>query len=408
MTIICPRCAARFSVAGTTGITCPACGARLALRDDPSRRSSTPATANRRSHPQAPVIDLPIPKRAPTISLDPIPSLARLMPAPGGPPSSARSTGRAPERWRLKAEQLADLPEPVADLPRAGRKGSTLRSVGAGKAGPAAPMPSLVERAAPRIPVTRPEIPAGLPVRVEPPAKRPVDASSVEAAAATKQELAPVRASRQSPEVAPPVVRPLADGKPLAAVPPVVVADVPRAIEPPPVVAAAPAASGGKVPGVTPAESPPGPIAASAAPVATAPAIAPVTVTQPEPKASPGSSVGDRVAAASASASASASAAAEASAASATAGAPKDEKPPVTDSPKPTVSGPGELVGGSSDDREAAPPLETEEGGVTDENRPPAEIVPPPSLQLGWVIALLLGLTVLLIVYILYRASTGH
>lgn len=404
MTIICPRCAARFSVAGTTGITCPACGARLALRDDPSRRSSTPATANRRSHPQAPVIDLPIPKRAPTISLDPIPSLARLMPGPGGAPTSVRSTGRAPERWRLKAEQLADLPEPVAELPRAGRKGSTLRSVGASKAGPAAPIPTPVERAAPRIPVTRPEIPAGQPVRVEPAAKRPVDASSVEAAAATKQELAPIRTSRQSPEVAPPVVRPLVDAKPLAAVSPVVVADVPRAIEPSPVVAAAPAASGGKVPGVTPAERPPGPIAASIAPAATVPAIAPVTVTQPEPKASPGPSVSDRAAAAAASA----PTLAEASVASATAAAPKDDKRPATDSPNPTVNSPGELVGGSSDDRDAAPPLETEDGGLTDENKPPAEIVPPPSLQLGWVIALLLGLTVLLIVYILYRASTGH
>ncbi len=322
------------------------------------------------------------------------------MPAPSGAPSSVRSTGRAPERWRLKAEQLADLPEPVADLPRAGRKGSTLRSVGASKAGPAAPIPSPVERAAPRIPVTRPEIPAGLPVRVEPPAKRPVDASSVEAAAATKQELAPIRASRQSPEVTPLAVRPLVDAKPLAAVPPVVVADVPRAIEPPPVVTAAPAASGGNVPGVTPAESPPGPIAASTAPAATAPAIAPATVTQPEPKVSQGPSVSDRAAVASASA--------EASVASATAGATKDEKRPVADSPKPTVSSPDELIGGSSDDREAAPPLETEEGGGTDENKPPAEIVPPPSLQLGWVIALLLGLTVLLIVYILYRASTGH
>ncbi|HNN97652.1 MAG TPA: hypothetical protein PKI03_35535, partial [Pseudomonadota bacterium] len=71
MTIICPRCAARFSVANTTGITCPACGAKLALRDDPSRRSSTPAPPQRRAPAPQPIIDLPVPKRALSAALDP-------------------------------------------------------------------------------------------------------------------------------------------------------------------------------------------------------------------------------------------------------------------------------------------------------------------------------------------------
>ena len=168
MTIICPRCAARFTVAGTTGIACPACGARLALREDSSRRSTTPATTTRRPSPSAPVVDLPVPKRGIGVALDP--SLAGLAMGPAAG-FAKRPTRGAGERWRLRPEQAQDLPIPVSATPRAGR------AVAVKAAAPAkltaAPTPALAavattvpERPERRIPVTRPEIPAGPPTRL--------------------------------------------------------------------------------------------------------------------------------------------------------------------------------------------------------------------------------------------------
>jgi hypothetical protein len=66
---------------------------------------------------------------------------------------------------------------------------------------------------------------------------------------------------------------------------------------------------------------------------------------------------------------------------------------------------PAERVSDSSD---AAPATDRDEAAPSDEGAPVPEVVPPPPLQLGWVIVVLLGLTVLLIAWIVYRASASH
>ncbi len=390
MTIICPRCAARFSVAGTSGITCPACGARLALRDDPSRRSSTPATSQRRSHVSAPIIDLPIPKRALTVTLDASPSPARIASSLGGSTPNRRPAARPQERWRLRLEQLADLPDPVGELPRTGKKGAPLRSPVVAKPTPAVPSQTATERAAPRIPVTRPEIPVGLPPRNEATAKRISESAILQTAAATKQELAPVAASQRSPQPEAPVPakeQPPARPAAVLAVEPAL-AVAPRPIEPAPApvglpTAPAPAETAGRD---APASTPAKPLAptASAALAGAVPAVAAPATERPQ------------------------SPAAEVKVASAS--------PPVTtpdarvaspdeSAPREEVSDPTDRSGESA---EAAPAADRDESPLSQDGQAPTEMTPPPPLQLGWVIGVLLGLTVLLIAWIVYRASVGH
>lgn len=388
MTIICPRCAARFSVAGTSGITCPACGARLALRDDPSRRSSTPATTARRPHAAAPIIDLPVPKRALTVTLEPLVSTARVSSSVPGAALGKRPAARSQERWRLRPEQRADLPEPVGETPRLGRKTSLVRGAPAAKlpAPAPAPAPAVVERAPPRIPVTRPEIPAGQPVRDEEALARAAAGASLAMAAATKQELPPVVSARSETQPHSPMATDVARGKePAARSPePARVAVAAQPLEPvQPVVSASPApvAVPASVPGTIREAPPPGPMMAGSG---QAKAVAAPEKSAIEPQAKRP----------------------EASEARGSDGIPAAAPPPATADDKPLrvsdAAGPGTSSG------DAAPPADSDEPARSDENQAPPDVVPPPALQLGWVIAVLLGLSVLLIVWILYRASIGR
>lgn len=386
MTIICPRCAARFSVAGSSGITCPACGARLALRDDPSRRSSTPAATTRRPHAVAPIIDLPVPKRALTVTLEPLVSTARVSSSVPGIALGKRPAARSQERWRLRSEQLADLPEPVGETPRPGRKSASVPGAPAAKLTAPTLAPPVVERAPPRIPVTRPEIPAGLPVRDEEALARAAAGASLAVAAATKQELAPVVAERPETQPLTPTATDVTRGKEPAARPPepARVAVAAQPLEPaPPVVSAsqAPAVVPARVPGAIREAAPPGPTMAGTgqAKAVAAPERSAIEAPTKRP---------------------------EASEVRGTDGIPAADPPPAAAADSTLRA--GEPAGPGTSSADAAPPADSDEPTRSDENQAPPDVVPPPALQLGWVIAVLLGLSVLLIVWILYRASVGH
>ena len=392
MTIICPRCAARFSVVGTSGISCPACGARLALRDDPSRRSSTPSAGARRAPASAPVIDLPVPKRALTVTLDTQLVAARVTPGLGGTAPGRRSGPRSQERWRMRLEQLADLPEPIGEQPRTGRKAPLLRGVGAQKAVASAAAPAPVERAAPRIPVTRPEIPAGLPVRNDAATQRDAQTASLETAAATKQELAPVAASRKSPARGPAVSgdAPIAKAPVAAAPEPVRAAVVPAA-----------AAAAAVIPAVQPSR--PAAVPDAAAPVVDAAAVVRAPASAPLAAPPTGAVNGE----------AGGQPAAPATRPPAAAAAPQAVTGPDPTSSRPEngssqESDTAEKGGRSGDAADAAAPAESDQLARSDETTPPADLAPPPALQLGWVIAALLGLAALLVYWIFYRARVGH
>lgn len=396
MTIICPRCAARFSVVGTSGISCPACGARLALRDDPSRRSSTPSAGARRAPASAPVIDLPVPKRALTVTLDTQLVAARVTPGLGGTAPGRRSGPRSQERWRMRLEQLADLPEPIGEQPRTGRKAPLLRGVGAQKAVASAAAPAPVERAAPRIPVTRPEIPAGLPVRNDAATQRDAQTASLETAAATKQELAPVAASRKSPARGPAVSgdAPIAKAPVAAAPEPVRAAVVTAAAEP---VAVIPAAPPSRPAAATAAAAP----AVDAVAVVRAPASAPLAApTGPAARAANDEAQGQPTAPATRPPTAALAAPQAVAGSDPASSHPESGSLPESDT--------AEKGGRSGDAADAAAPTASDQLARSDETTPPADLAPPPALQLGWVIAALLGLAALLVYWIFYRARVGH
>lgn len=448
MTIICPRCAARFSVAQTTGITCPACGAKLALRDDPSRRSSTPAVSGRRSSAPVPIIDLPVPKRAISVSLDPQSGSSR-----GGPASllSARATALRPkERWRLRPEQLGELPEPVSDAARHASRRAALRSSPVGKVAPpppavatkpvlpqpmpapapipvaatagpvaqavpglapiapissAAPLVSTapaaptapIERAQPRIPVTRPEIPAGLPVRPttdEPSGKLGELAAANPAAAATRQELEPVAAA---PKASPQLGRVIAPAAPASVSPSKSAAEPTRPPTAPtdaavaaPVVQAVPA-----VPVVQAVQAVPvAPVVAAPTPSRMPDAPAPTAAAAPPAQARPNTAAPPTTERSVTSP--------PAAPAETTAAARAAETEPSPQSPPADSEQSGEAGTAESKSGETVPAATSAETHLLD------EAAPPPAVQLGWVIAVLLGLALLLVAWIVYRATVGH
>jgi len=324
------------------------------------------------------------------VTLDASPSPARIASSLGGSTPNRRPAVRPQERWRLRLEQLADLPDPVGELPRTGRKGALLRSPAVAKPTPAVPGQAAIERAAPRIPVTRPEIPVGLPPRTEANAKQVSENASLQTAAATKQELAPVAASRRSPQPELPVPakeQPLARAAAVLAVEPAL-AVAPRPVEPAPAPVGQPAApapaetAGREAPASAPAKS----LAptASASSAGAVPAVAaPAAERPPSPAAEvKAASAGPTVAMP------------DARVASPDESAPRAEANDQTDR--------------SGESAEAAPAADRDESPLSQDGQAPTEMTPPPPLQLGWVIAVLLGLTLLLIAWIVYRASVGH
>jgi hypothetical protein len=383
-----------------------------------------------------PIIDLPVPKRAISVSLDPQSGSSR-----GGPASllSAKATALRPkERWRLRPEQLSDLPEPVSDAMRHANRRAALRSSPVSKvtspapavaAKPLAPQPipalatvpapatagpaaqavpvlapvapigsaaptvptapaaptAPIERAQPRIPVTRPEIPAGPPLRPtidEPSGKLGDLAAANPAAAATRQELEPVAAA---PKASPQLGRVSSPAAVAALGAPASVSPSKSAAEPTkqpsaPTEAAAAAPTEPVVAAPAPSRVPdaPAPISAAVPPAQARPSTAAPPETERSVASPPGAPTETVTA------------------------APTAETEPSLKSPPAVSEQPGEAGTAESKSGETAPAATSAETHLMD------EAAPPPAVQLGWVIAVLLGLALLLVAWIVYRATVGH